>query len=144
MGQYKFCPNCGEKLEERFKFCPGCGGNMSSETRSTNAAAANTPKKTAPAEQTQAAPAARVLDNKVTPISADARRVLDMFEEEFLALKEKRTRRQHTFNYAIKSVMTPKVQIALAAVTVLVFTGFVFIMMWVYRVLASNMRGLTH
>jgi len=70
--------------------------------------------------------------------------VLDMFEEEFLALKEKRTRRQHTFNYAIKSVMTPKVQIALAAVTVLVFTGFVFIMMWVYRVLASNMRGLTH
>jgi hypothetical protein len=127
MERYRFCPGCGEELEERFKFCPCCGAN----TSPADAAAPAAP------------PQARARESKVTPISSESRRMLEMFDAEFQALKVKREKRKRALDYVIKSAFTPKVQIAIAAVSALVFIGFIFGMLWVYRVLSANLQNLT-
>lgn len=36
MSEINYCPQCGEKINEKIKFCPSCGHNISSESYFTN------------------------------------------------------------------------------------------------------------
>jgi uncharacterized membrane protein YvbJ len=62
----KFCTGCGEQLQPEYEFCPYCG------------------------EKRVNAPADSFAGSKVTPISPEARKMLEDFENQFEQMRRKR------------------------------------------------------
>jgi hypothetical protein len=124
MANARFCSQCGESLEGRFKFCPGCG---------------------CPAEDsgTPAQPARPAAGkDKVTPISPEARKLLEQFDTQFQALKDKRAVRKSSFTYSFRNALSPKLRVILAASSV-VFGGiFIFLMLWIFHSMAGFFKAL--
>ncbi|MFA6447883.1 MAG: hypothetical protein WCX65_00305 [bacterium] len=128
MANARFCSQCGEPLEGRFKFCPCCASPVEAFPDQTRAAAK-------PAAQPATA-------DKITPISPEARRVLEQFDAQFAELKSKRNKQQSTLSSSIKNALGPKAQIIVIASSAVSFIVFLIFMFWLFSILMNYLKHI--
>ena len=107
MTKKTFCTKCGEKLEKRFTFCPVCGTAIKKHK-----------------------PAATPKDDKITPISPEARRILEDFDAQFEALKFKQGQRSGLANKLRRQSENPNFKFIFISVAVILFTLLVIAMIF--------------
>lgn len=122
----RYCSQCGEPLESRFRFCPVCGVEIDEATDE-------------PRQRTVIGDTAS--DSKVTPISPEARRLLQEFDAQMLALKERQRSQSSNPFVALRNSLSPKAQLIITFSTVGVFVAFVLIMIWVSHILANYLKA---
>ncbi len=121
----RYCSQCGEPLESRFRFCPVCGVE-------TDETAAEPLRRTVITESP--------VENKVTPISPEARRVLQEFDARMQALKERHRKQTSNPFVALRNALSPKVQLIITLSTIGIFVAFVLTMIWVSRILENFLK----
>lgn len=102
-----FCFNCGDRMEARFKFCPNCGEKSVTGLRREPA--------------------------KVVPISPDARRAIEAFENRYEELKLKTAKIRTS-----SSIKRSEPNVTLLVVAGVFFFGLLY---FAFHILVNNLQS---